>query len=266
MDGVGIVYHFELVAEAYRAIKRGETPRWGEPCVADALYVEDKKHLASPRLAQDLSWWKNHLAGVPDRRIFRALPGFADVLGQSRHKKYFLSAEVTQKIRVLLEARKISPATFFTALHVLIVSFMCNEKKVVVQTPVSFGERKTYSQRQGSQISLPPVTIDLSRYQLFTDLAAEVAAQTKRFFRHIRTPYQMAMREMGSRKFAHLGDIVTAAVKEAIPDGTVKKAEVVKAVIVRTSAKIRREDRSYLRFDRKTQRGYGASPRSYSLG
>ena len=61
----------------------------------------------------------------------------------------------------------------------------------------------------------------------------------------------MVITVLGQRKrFAHLGDIVTATVKEAIPDGTVKKAEVVRAVIVRTSAKIRREDGSYLRFDR----------------
>jgi len=51
------------------------------------------------------------------------------------------------------------------------------------------------------------------------------------------------------RRFARVGDIVTAAVKEAIPGGGVKKGDVVKAVIVRTSAKIAREDGSYLRFD-----------------
>ena len=51
------------------------------------------------------------------------------------------------------------------------------------------------------------------------------------------------------RRYARIGDIVTAAVKEAIPGGAVKKGEVVKAVIVRTAAKIRREDGSYLRFD-----------------
>lgn len=52
------------------------------------------------------------------------------------------------------------------------------------------------------------------------------------------------------RRYARIGDIVTAAVKEAIPGGTVKKGEVVKAVIVRTAAKISRPDGSYLRFDR----------------
>lgn len=61
----------------------------------------------------------------------------------------------------------------------------------------------------------------------------------------------MVITVLGQRKrYAHLGDIVTATVKEAIPDATVKKAEVVRAVIVRTSAKIHREDGSYLRFDR----------------
>ena len=55
---------------------------------------------------------------------------------------------------------------------------------------------------------------------------------------------------LGQRKtIAHVGDIVTAAVKEALPGGNVKKGDVVKAVIVRTAAPIRREDGSYLKFD-----------------
>jgi large subunit ribosomal protein L14 len=48
---------------------------------------------------------------------------------------------------------------------------------------------------------------------------------------------------------AGLGDIVTAAVKEASPDGTVKKGKVVKAVIVRTHKEYRRRDGTYIRFD-----------------
>src|SRR5437868_4891861 len=50
--------------------------------------------------------------------------------------------------------------------------------------------------------------------------------------------------------YARLGDVVTASVKEAIPDGTVKKGQVVKAVIVRTVKEQRRKDGSYIRFDR----------------
>src|SRR3954468_24612069 len=48
---------------------------------------------------------------------------------------------------------------------------------------------------------------------------------------------------------ASLGDVVTAAVKEASPDGTVKKGTVVKCVIVRTRKEQRRKDGSYIRFD-----------------
>lgn len=48
---------------------------------------------------------------------------------------------------------------------------------------------------------------------------------------------------------AHLGDVVTAAVKEASPDGQVKKGAVVKAVIVRTHKETRRKDGTYIRFD-----------------
>ena len=48
---------------------------------------------------------------------------------------------------------------------------------------------------------------------------------------------------------ARVGDVITASVKEAAPDGTVKKSEVIRAVIVRTRHPIRRNDGSYLRFD-----------------
>ena len=60
----------------------------------------------------------------------------------------------------------------------------------------------------------------------------------------------VAMTVIGQKKrYAHIGDIITAAVREAIPGGTVKKGEVVRAVIVRTANRIRREDGSYLKFD-----------------
>ena len=48
---------------------------------------------------------------------------------------------------------------------------------------------------------------------------------------------------------AHVGDIITANVKEASSGGTVKKGDVVRAVVVRTRQPVRREDGSYLRFD-----------------
>lgn len=51
------------------------------------------------------------------------------------------------------------------------------------------------------------------------------------------------------RKYASLGDVIVVAVKEAIPNGKVKKGEVAKAVIVRTSKEVRRADGSYIRFD-----------------
>ena len=50
-------------------------------------------------------------------------------------------------------------------------------------------------------------------------------------------------------RYARLGDVITASVKEASPDGTVKKGQVVRAVIVRTAKETRRKDGSYIRFD-----------------
>ena len=51
------------------------------------------------------------------------------------------------------------------------------------------------------------------------------------------------------RKYGNIGDVIVASVRKANPGGTVKKGDVVKAVIVRTKRGVRREDGSYVRFD-----------------
>jgi large subunit ribosomal protein L14 len=61
----------------------------------------------------------------------------------------------------------------------------------------------------------------------------------------------LVIRLMGgsNRKFANIGDIVVASVKSATPGGVVKKGDVIKAVIVRTTKGVRREDGTYIKFD-----------------
>ena len=51
------------------------------------------------------------------------------------------------------------------------------------------------------------------------------------------------------RRYASLGDTVIVAIKDALPDGTVKKGDVAKAVVVRTTKEVRRKDGSYIKFD-----------------
>ena len=61
----------------------------------------------------------------------------------------------------------------------------------------------------------------------------------------------MCIRVMGGhhRKWGNIGDVIVASVKKATPGGVVKKGEVVKAVIVRSSRGLKRDDGSYIRFD-----------------
>ena len=61
----------------------------------------------------------------------------------------------------------------------------------------------------------------------------------------------MCIRVLGGtgRRYAHVGDVIVCSVKEATPGGTVKKGEVVRAVVVRTKAPIQRKDGSMIRFD-----------------
>lgn len=51
------------------------------------------------------------------------------------------------------------------------------------------------------------------------------------------------------RKYASVGDLIVVSVKAAVPNGTVKKGEVSRAVIVRTKKEVRRKDGSYIKFD-----------------
>jgi len=61
----------------------------------------------------------------------------------------------------------------------------------------------------------------------------------------------MCVRVMGSssKKYATIGDVIIATVKQAIPGGQVKKGDIVRAVIVRTAKEYGRPDGSYIRFD-----------------
>ncbi len=61
----------------------------------------------------------------------------------------------------------------------------------------------------------------------------------------------LVIRVMGgsSRRYANIGDIIVAAVKSATPGGVVKKGDVVKAVVVRTTKGVRRNDGTYIKFD-----------------
>jgi large subunit ribosomal protein L14 len=51
------------------------------------------------------------------------------------------------------------------------------------------------------------------------------------------------------RRYASVGDIIIVTVKEALPNGTVKRGEVARAVVVRTAKEVRRQDGTYIRFD-----------------
>ena len=61
----------------------------------------------------------------------------------------------------------------------------------------------------------------------------------------------MCIRVLGGtgRRYANIGDVVVASVKNAAPGGQVKKGDVVKAVVVRTASGVRRDDGTYIRFD-----------------
>lgn len=64
-----------------------------------------------------------------------------------------------------------------------------------------------------------------------------------------RTLLVIQVRGGSKRRYGHVGDIVVGTVRDAMPQGTIKKSEIVRAVVVRCAKEWRREDGSYIRFD-----------------
>lgn len=206
MDGLGAQFHAGLVGHIYAALAQGCEPELDPPCSCDAQYLRDREHCASARFAKDMVFWSEHLEKMPEKRLFRARCGYPDVLGDSRFEKHILSREASACIDRALQQHQISPAVYFTALHVLVVSFMCGEPNIVVQTPVALGERKSFMRRQGAQIAMPPMLVDVTAHETVQGVFADVAAQNSRFFRHANTPYQLAMRNLSHKNLAYLAD------------------------------------------------------------
>ncbi len=206
LDGLAFFFHIAVIADVYTALARGETPNLGEPCPCDEAYLEDQAHCASPRFQKDMAFWEDHLARLPEKRLLRALPGRPDVLGESRHQKYVLSEKASREASALIAAHKVSPAVFFTGIYSLIVSFMSGEKDIVALAPVAYGERKVLYRRQGAMMALPPLLINVAAHNTFAKLLEAVSAQNGSFYRHVRTPYQLAARKLEGRNFAFLAD------------------------------------------------------------
>lgn len=101
---------------------------------------------------------------------------------------------------------------------------------------------------------VPPATIQGSKFSFHSSSKGkEVIQQESRLRVADNTGAKtiLCIRVMGGskRKYASVGDIIVAAVKTASPGGTVKKGEVVRAVVVRTSKEYKRPDGSHIRFD-----------------
>ena len=206
LDGLAFFFHIAVIADVYTALARGETPDLGEPCSCEEAYLEDQAHCASPRFQKDMAFWHEHLSRLPEKRLLRALPGRPDVLGESRHQKFVLSEKTSRETSALIAAYKISPAVFFTGIYALIVSFMSGEKDIVALAPVAYGERKVMHRRQGAMMSLPPLLVNVAAHDTFAGLLEAVSAQNGSFYRHVRTPYQLAARQLEGKNFAFLAD------------------------------------------------------------
>lgn len=206
LDGLGYFFHVSFLAEVYSALLHGEPLDLGEPCSLREQYEADEAYRVSERAKKDVVFWEKHLERLPERRIFRALPGRPDILGDSRHKKYVLSEDTSQQIADILARRGIGPAAYFTALHALVVAYMCDEKDLVIQTPIAFGERKSIRKRQGVRMTTPSLFLEMGQFDNLAQLLEAIGKQSADFFRHVRTPFQLSMRQLPHKNLANIAD------------------------------------------------------------
>ncbi|WP_459826836.1 amino acid adenylation domain-containing protein [Desulfomicrobium salsuginis] len=228
LDGFGTFCFVGFIADIYTSLMRGENVPIDELPVWLDVYRDDRAHFASAKFERDMDFWKRHLERIPEKRIFRARPGHADVLGNSRHRKFHLGEDASRVIDRVILRHGISPNIYFMALHALIVSFMCDEKRVVILNPVAFGERKVLHRRQGYQVAMPPVFIDLGAHESIAGLFEDISTQGRTFYRHIRTPHQVAMRELPHKNFSCLGDMFVnfiPGMPSGSPEFPIKTAE-----------------------------------------
>lgn len=208
LDGLGNFFHVALVADIYQALQHGQRYPVNDGACQLEQYLHDKKYLQSERSVKDIAFWEHHLARIPEKRIFRALPGRTDILGDTRVNKFYLSRTASETLERLGKRFAVSTAVSFSALYALIIGFMSDERQITIQTPIAFGERRSFKRRQGAQLTLPPLFVDLNEHETFASLTKEIAAQNTHFFRHIQTPYQMGMRRIEGRRFEYLADMV----------------------------------------------------------
>ena len=88
-------------------------------------------------------------------------------------------------------------------------------------------------------VTIQPINDFMLQVRSILDVADNTGARKASFINALGHP----------RRYAKIGDVIKANIKEASSDGTVKKGEVVTAVVVRTRKEIKRPDGSYLRFD-----------------
>src|SRR5207253_148672 len=113
---------------------------------------------------------------------------------------------------------------------------MADTKTQQTQTAESAGRRKLVVGEVVSNRMQKTIVVEVVRKKAHP-FYGRVVSKAKKFYEH------------DEKNEARLGDVITARVKEAAPDGQVQKGKVVKAVIVRTRKEHRRRDGTYIRFD-----------------
>lgn len=206
VDGVGVFLLVARIAEIYSALTRNAEPAPAADVSVHSALREELAYGQSERARKDDEFWDKELARLPEQRVFRPLPGRPDTLERTRFKKFPLSKDFTAAADAFLNRRRIAPNLFFTALHALVVGFMTGEREFSVATPVSFGDRKNLARRAGMQVSIAPIYVNLDLAPTLDALLNALKQQTSAIFRHVRTPFQHAMRRLAGKDFSHVGD------------------------------------------------------------
>ncbi len=193
IDGWSLALFTRDLAEAYEAFAAGRAPAWPAAPRQSADFSRwQLRRVREGALAEDLAWWRGHLAGAPPQGIsWRPRPR-----ARGGHCALQLSPELTQALKALAQRERV---TLFITLLAGLNALLCHwtgQTDLIVGTPVALRGRPETAGILGFLLNLLPLRADLSQDPTFLDLLHRVRDTVLGALAHCEAPFEWLVEEL----------------------------------------------------------------------
>jgi hypothetical protein len=193
IDGWSLALLTRDLVDAYEAFAAGRAPAWPAAPLQSADFSRwQLRRVREGRLAEDLAWWRRHLAGAPPQGLtWRARPR-----ARGGRCALQLSPELTQALKALAQRERV---TLFITLLAGLSALLCHwtgQTDLIVGTPVALRGRAEAAGILGFLLNLLPLRTDLSRDPTFLDLLHRVRDTVLGALAHREPPFEWLAEEL----------------------------------------------------------------------